>query len=337
MNNIYIILDSFTNGYDTILLDIYSMISVLLASLVIIKKNPVQSVIYLISLFLIISLYLINIGATFIGLSYLLVYVGAVSILFLFILMLINIRISELLSDTRNSISLVILVSIFFGVVLQNILSFSLFNGSLNNNIYHYINNEWDNCMVESSHITSIGNIMYTNFFMWLLITSLILLLAMVGAIVITIKSKDLTKEKEKENINNNFVTLENSVINKFILTFIFSAFLGLFTRFMISFFRNIEIENIRDLSNITACDVIFCLFLLAGCISMYIDVYPVPFNTMDGRGVTGLGASTAKDTGTGISSGSGTDSGTDTGTGIGTGSGTDIGTGSGSLTKRTF
>jgi NADH-ubiquinone oxidoreductase chain 6 len=46
----------------------------------------------------------------------------------------------------------------------------------------------WDSNLSENSHISSIGNVLYTNYSMWLIITSIILLLAMVGAIVITIK-----------------------------------------------------------------------------------------------------------------------------------------------------
>ena len=46
----------------------------------------------------------------------------------------------------------------------------------------------WDGYLAETSHITSIGNILYGNYSIWLLITSIILLLAMVGAIVITLK-----------------------------------------------------------------------------------------------------------------------------------------------------
>jgi NADH-ubiquinone oxidoreductase chain 6 len=55
-------------------------------------------------------------GINFIGLSYLLVYVGAVSILFLFILMLINVRISELVTNNSNSIPLAILITIFVNI-----------------------------------------------------------------------------------------------------------------------------------------------------------------------------------------------------------------------------
>ena len=65
-------------------------------------------------------------GISFIRLSYLLVYVGAVSILFLFILMLINIRISELLSDSSNSIPLAIIAGIEFNYLIYQLLLYSI-------------------------------------------------------------------------------------------------------------------------------------------------------------------------------------------------------------------
>src|SRR5215472_1512959 len=80
---------------------------------VLINKNPVISVLFLIGLFLCISTYLMLSGMTFIGIAYLLVYIGAVSILFLFILMLINVRISELQSNTNNSLPLALIIGIF--------------------------------------------------------------------------------------------------------------------------------------------------------------------------------------------------------------------------------
>jgi NADH-ubiquinone oxidoreductase chain 6 len=223
MNTLYVFNEIFTNGYRVEALNIISIISVICGTLVIISKNPIVSVLFLIGLFLSISLYLILLGLNFIGLSYLLVYVGAVSILFLFILMLINVRISELLSNTSNSIPLAILVSISFNYPLYQILPYSIatFNSytvNLNtannmfyNNYSDYLNKffifkeagidngeigfvtstVWDGYLSETSHITSIGNIMYTSYSIWLILTSIILLLAMVGAIVITIKQKD--------------------------------------------------------------------------------------------------------------------------------------------------
>jgi len=101
--SIYIFIDILTNGYIVVLLDYFRSASYIFGVFVVIANNPIVSVLFLIGLFIIISCYLIMLGLTYIGLAYLLVYVGAVSILFLFILMLINVRISELLSNTSNS------------------------------------------------------------------------------------------------------------------------------------------------------------------------------------------------------------------------------------------
>src|SRR5450432_3311408 len=122
MNNLFILNEIFTNGYSVGIIDILSIISVLCGIFVIVSKNPIVSVLFLIGLFLSISSYLIIIGISFIGLSYLLVYVGAVSILFLFILMLINIRVSELISDTNNNLPLALITIIAFFIPFTNLL-----------------------------------------------------------------------------------------------------------------------------------------------------------------------------------------------------------------------
>ena len=221
MSSLFVFNECFTNGYRGELLDFISFTAILCGIFVIITKNPVVSVLFLIGLFLSISGYLIMLGINFIGLSYLLVYVGAVSILFLFILMLINVRISELVSDTSNSIPLAIIIGILFNYVVYEILPYSIvaFNSytvNLNNTLKDLISNNyssdyikkvfnfsndsseiafvtskiWDGNLAETSHITNIGNIMYTSYSIWLIITSVILLLAMTGVIVIVIKNK---------------------------------------------------------------------------------------------------------------------------------------------------
>lgn len=189
------------SGYSEISLDIIYVIAILLGTLVIISKNPIISVLFLIGLFLSISCYLILTGLNFIGLSYLLVYIGAVSILFLFILMLINVRISELLIDSINSIPLAILIGTFFNYFVNNVLPYMMI--TFNNLLYHVNTTtklanvtslSWDGYLAETTHITTIGNIIYANYSIWLIITSIILLLAMVGAIVITLKPQTNTK-----------------------------------------------------------------------------------------------------------------------------------------------
>jgi NADH-ubiquinone oxidoreductase chain 6 len=65
----------------------------------------------------------------------------------------------------------------------------NIFHSSNNIEEIAYVTSQlWDGNLSETSHITTIGNIMYTNYFLWLIITSIILLLAMVGAIVITVR-----------------------------------------------------------------------------------------------------------------------------------------------------
>ena len=203
MFNIYLIADTF-NGFLIGFLDIIVLVSLLSGILIIVSKNPIVSVLYLILLFSSISCYLIFIGIKFIGISYLLVYVGAVSILFLFILMLINIRVSELISDTNNNIPLGILTILAFFIPLSNLLPDNKINidnstTKMNNfmanikndeHLSYVSSNNWDGTLIDMSDISSIGNIMYTSYSMWLILTSVILLLAMVGSIVITIKQK---------------------------------------------------------------------------------------------------------------------------------------------------
>lgn len=224
MYSLQILFETITTGYKVIFLDFTSLLSIVSAIFVVVSKNPIISVLFLISLFLNIASYLLILGISFIGISYLLVYVGAVSILFLFILMLINVRISELVSDTSSNIPLALLTILIFNYIVSQTLPFASIDYSsyimytskmfrldylLTNNSYiDYLHNKsdylndgilapyvssitWDSNLSENSDITSLGNVMYTSYSLWLIITSIILLLAMVGAIVITIKQKD--------------------------------------------------------------------------------------------------------------------------------------------------
>ena len=190
------------NEFYNYFINILQILIVLSGILTIINKNPIISILYLIGLFLSISLYLIILDVTFVGISYLLVYIGAVSILFLFILMLIDIRISELHENNNNNIYLGIIISTIFYSVLYNNINLVFINEYININIWKQffyfltdninINytayNNWENTVIENYDLISIGNVLYTNISVLLIIALLILLLAMVGAIKINIK-----------------------------------------------------------------------------------------------------------------------------------------------------
>jgi len=132
---LYVVNEMTFSGYIVYNLDLLYIIVILLGMFVIISKNPIVSVLFLIGLFLCVSAYLVLTGLNFIGLSYLLVYVGAVSILFLFILMLINVRLSELSIDSLNSIPLAILIGSFFNYLVNNILPYMVIT---NNSLYNF-------------------------------------------------------------------------------------------------------------------------------------------------------------------------------------------------------
>ena len=235
----HLINESTTNGFNSVYLTIASLFAIFCSIFVIISKNPIVSVLFLIGLFLSIAMYLMLLGLNFIGISYLLVYVGAVSILFLFILMLINVRISEIFSSTRNSIPLAIMTGTLFfinvnealpkndikmssnksmleqyynthvnqnNLLLDNINNNEIYKASptnivsgnfklpdlsayKNNTLHCVTSGNWDTMLADTYHINILGNIIYTSYGLWLLLTSLILLLAMVGAILITIKN----------------------------------------------------------------------------------------------------------------------------------------------------
>lgn len=201
--------DFYTNGYTDYILNIVAVSAILSGIYVLTIKNPIISILFLIGLFASIAIYLILLNITFIGLAYLIVYIGAVSILFLFILMLIDIRLSELQNNTINSIPLAILILISLIYTINQIFVYNFSTSSdyaQSFNIYTILNdffkeksenrslfvtsNNWEGNIIEIDHINAIGSIMYTSHNIWLIITSYILLLAMVGAIVITINNK---------------------------------------------------------------------------------------------------------------------------------------------------
>jgi NADH-ubiquinone oxidoreductase chain 6 len=115
----------------TLLIEFLVVNAIASAILVIISKNPVVSVIFLISLVLNSALYLIVKGMPFIGISYILIYLGAIIVLFLFVIMMINIKLTDILevgSSYTKNIPLALIVSGLFLYEFFNILPFYLNN-----------------------------------------------------------------------------------------------------------------------------------------------------------------------------------------------------------------
>lgn len=192
-----------------IFIDILAFGTILSSILVITSKNPVIAVIFLIAAFCNAAGYLILLGIGFIGISYIIVYCGAITVLFLFVIMMLNIKITDILETgsqyTKNIPLALIIGSLFvyefFKIVpftLNDISALSSLIGSLtnlnklllNSDIFNAFDpNIADTIFINSLQIEAIGQALYTIEGIFLIILSIILLLAMIAPILISRKT----------------------------------------------------------------------------------------------------------------------------------------------------
>ena len=176
----------------TFLFSIVSIIIIISSLLVIISKNPIHSVLFLILVFFNTSILFLFSNAEFLAMVVLIVYIGAVAVLFLFVIMMLDINITKLRQTFLNYLPIglfvgfIILLELFY-VVSQSKLNF-VQTSSIDNNISNQI---LDNTKI-------IGNILYTDYFLLFQISGIILLVAMIGAIFLTIRKREGIK---KQNI----------------------------------------------------------------------------------------------------------------------------------------
>jgi len=206
----------------TLLINILAFATLLSSIFSITSKNPVISVLFLIGTFVLSAGYLILIGINFIGISYIIVYVGAIAVLFLFVIMMINIKLTDILetgSQYTKTLPLALAVGFLFIFIIFSIIKFnynnvpvlSIFldkitylNGLFSNYSIikiNLINSIVDNVYYSSSsdllitifqQIEVLGHNLYTYGAILLITLSVILLLAMFAAIIISKSNKDL-------------------------------------------------------------------------------------------------------------------------------------------------
>ena len=171
----------------------FSLIAIISAVMVIASKNTVHSVFFLILDFITISCLFIMIGAEFLGMIMLIVYVGAVAVLFLFVVMMLNVAqqkkqwFEATSGYSHMPIGLIIGVVIFFELIIvvggwkykPDLLSAKLINFDQN---------------VTNTHL--IGNILYTEYIHLFQLSGMILLVAMIGAIVLTFEKRSGIKRQ---------------------------------------------------------------------------------------------------------------------------------------------
>ena len=171
----------------------FSIISVVSAIMVTASKNTVHSVFFLILDFISISCLFIMIGAEFLGMIMLIVYVGAVAVLFLFVVMMLNVaqQKNQWFAGQSTSrhipVGLIISTLIFFEIII-------VIGGWKYKPEIFDINNSLANTSVSNTH--SLGQILYTDYIHVFQISGMILLVAMIGAIVLTFRQRSGVKKQ---------------------------------------------------------------------------------------------------------------------------------------------
>ncbi len=172
----------------------YMFSGIMLASafMVISSRNPVHSVLFLILAFVNASGLFIMAGAEFLGLLLIVVYVGAVAVLFLFVVMMLDVDFSELREGFLQYLPIGALVGIIFVVELLLVVGSWVAAPVTEGTSQQPIPD-----VNEVRNIEALGNILYTDHIFYFQIAGMILLVAMVGAIVLTLRHKPSVRRQD--------------------------------------------------------------------------------------------------------------------------------------------
>ena len=175
----------------------FSTIAVFAAIMVTVSRNTVYSVFFLILVFISISILFIMIGAEFLGMIMLIVYVGAVAVLFLFVVMMLNITEQLTKRSSRkgliNNISVGSIVGIIIFLELLVVVGGWKYKGT-------FVPLSAVNLDLDISNTHALGNILYTDYIHLFQISGMILLVAMIGAITLTFSKRENIKRQSYFN-----------------------------------------------------------------------------------------------------------------------------------------
>ena len=172
---------------------IFSLIAIVSAIMVTVSKNTVHSVFFLILDFISISCLFIMIGAEFLGMIMLIIYVGAVAVLFLFVVMMLNVAqqknqwFSARVSSKHIPVGLIISTIIFFELII--VIGGWKYKPDLVSSMSLNIDSS-----ISNTH--AIGYVVYTDYIHIFQLSGMILLVAMVGAIVLTFRQRSGVKRQ---------------------------------------------------------------------------------------------------------------------------------------------
>ena len=179
------------NGLEAIFFYLFAFVAIAAAFMVISARNPVHSVLYLILTFFNAAALFLLAGAEFLAMILLVVYVGAVAVLFLFVVMMLDVDFAELKEGALQYAPVGALIGIVLAVELIVVVGGYVFQPDLSGTIAQPIPD-----MATRQNTAALGDILYTNYILFFQVAGLILLVAMIGAIVLTLRHKPNVKRQ---------------------------------------------------------------------------------------------------------------------------------------------
>jgi len=170
---------------------IFSAVILLSSLMVISSRNPVHSVLFLILAFFNAAGLFVILHAEFLAMILIIVYVGAVAVLFLFVVMMLDFRVSL----EKSNILQYMPIGIFVGMVFISELIIVLINTNLELKNIQILTNPLSN-FENLSNTEAIGSILYTDYILYFQVSGIILLVAMVGSIVLTLRDREGVKRQ---------------------------------------------------------------------------------------------------------------------------------------------
>ena len=174
----------------------FSIVAILSALMVITSRSTVNSVFFLILDFISIGCLFIMVGAEFLGIIILIVYVGAVAVLFLFVVMMLNVthqKQSWFIGRKSTHIPSGLFVSIIILLELLVVVGGCKYKPNVMSSSTLQVSEN-----ISNTHL--IGSVMYTDYFLYFQISGIILLLSMIGAIVLTYRKRENIKRQSYFN-----------------------------------------------------------------------------------------------------------------------------------------
>ena len=186
------------------------------ASMVIISKNPVHSVLFLVLVFLLTTVVFLTLNIDFIAMLFLVLYVGAIVVLFLFVVMMLNIRVLELNERVISYVPIAIIIIFIFFILILSLITTDFISASSKfffkdsftkelldsylrkgKELNYETEISFSNSVMNFNNLNSLGSLLYLNYFFVFILAAIVLLIAMLGSIVLTLNVNKKTKRQD--------------------------------------------------------------------------------------------------------------------------------------------